>query len=83
MSSTFITIERKLRAKRRSLIKDLQSVSDVAESPDGLNKDDFLERKTHLDPLWKELVATTQECIDAIEEGDSDTDKQMKMSKLI
>ena len=45
MSESFDMIERKLRAKRRRFNQELQSVLDVAESPDGLNKPDFLERK--------------------------------------
>ena len=44
---------------------------DIAQSTDGLSKEDFAESKTCLEPYLKEVVDTTKEFTDSIvNEGD-------------
>ena len=46
----FKNIVRKLRTQRRSLMNDIEHVLEIVYSPDGLNKETFLERKKDLEP---------------------------------
>ena len=67
MSETVERIDRKLHAIRRSFRNELQSVLNDVASTDGLSKENFAKSNTHLEPLWREVVGTTEDYIAAIE----------------
>ena len=50
MSEAVDMIGRKLRVKKSSFKTELKSVFYIAQSSDGLSKDDFGENKTRLEP---------------------------------
>ena len=66
-SEAFATANRALRAKRRAFSKE--SLKD-ARSEVGLSKEAFIEKKAYFEQCWKEIMTSTNDCINLIDDGE-------------
>ena len=71
-SEAFSTADRALRVQRRVLRKELTAFLGDTESLNELSREDFAKRKEYFEGLWKKVVASTESCLNLIDNGDDE-----------
>ena len=63
--------------KIRTFSKDLTVALNDAKSDFGLSKEAFNEKKDYFESAWDEIVASTEDCIKLIDDGDDQGEEQI------
>ena len=78
MSSTALSVANRAPcAKRRTFYKELIAVLRNAKSMTGLSKKAFKEKEDYFERNWAEIVTSTEDCINLIDGGEDQKDKQI------
>ena len=66
-----------MHVNRRNFSKEINVILNEAKSEAGLNKEIFDEKKVYFEQHWEEIVTSTEECINLIDDGDEDKGEQI------
>ena len=69
-SEAFSTADRALRLQRRVLRNELTAFLSDTESLNELSREDFAKQKAYFESLWQKVVASTEGCLNLIDDGD-------------
>ena len=77
-SQAFAVANRALRIKRRTFSNELTAVLNEANSETGLSKEAFKEKKDYFEHNWNEIVTSTEDCVNLIDDGEEHRDDQIE-----
>ena len=66
VSEAFATANRALRAKRRAFSKEITESLKDARSEVWWSKEAFIEKKVYFEQCWDEIVTSTSDCINLV-----------------
>ena len=81
-SAAFSAANRALRAKRRIFSRELTAALDDAKFDSGLSLETFKEKENYFERTWDEIVTSTEDCINLIDDGEDQKDEQIEGSYL-
>ena len=71
-SEAFSSSNRVLRVKRRAFSREITSFLNDVRSGVGVSKEAFNEKRDYFENIWEEIVATTEGCINLVDDGDDE-----------
>ena len=81
-SQTFSIADRASQIlKRRAFSNEFTAVLNEAKSETGLSKEAFKEKKEYFEHNWTEIVTSTVDCINLIDDGDEHGDDEIEELK--